>query len=276
MEYRKLLKQGNEILKEAGIRDADIDAYLLLSHVSGKDRTFMFAHGEEKVPERMEDMYLLMIEKRAAHTPLQYITGEQEFMGIKFYVNRDVLIPRQDTELLVEEMMTVVPDGSDVLDICTGSGCILLSLMSYKNDIHGVGTDISEAALNVARRNAESLHKSATFAISDMLENVEGSFDYIVCNPPYIRTADIALLDAEVRDNEPYGALDGDADGMKYYRILADTAGEHLKAGGEIFMEIGFDQGEAVKELFENAGYSYVRVICDYSGNERIVRCLKD
>ena len=276
MEYRKLLKQGNEILKEAGIRDADIDAYLLLSHVSGKDRTFMFAHGEEKVPERMEDMYLLMIEKRAAHTPLQYITGEQEFMGIKFYVNRDVLIPRQDTELLVEEMMTVVPDGSDVLDICTGSGCILLSLMSYKNDIHGVGTDISEAALNVARRNAESLHKSATFAISDMLENVEGSFDYIVCNPPYIRTADIALLDAEVRDNEPYGALDGDADGMKYYRILADTAGEHLKAGGEIFMEIGFDQGEAVKELFENAGYSDARVICDYSGNERIVRCLKD
>lgn len=276
MEYRELLKTGRETLEKAGIRDADIDAFLLLQHISGKDRTFLFAHGEEEAPEREERLYELILEKRAAHEPLQYITGTQEFMGLNFYVNRDVLVPRQDTELLVEEMMTVVQDGSYVLDMCTGSGCILLSLMSYKNDINGTGADISGAALEVAKKNALSLHKEASFIESDMFENIRGSFDYIVCNPPYIRTGDISGLDAEVRDNEPRGALDGADDGLKFYRILAADAGAHLNKGGELFMEIGFDEGTAVREMFEAAGYGSVRVIRDYSGNERIVRCSKN
>ena len=270
------MNNGKDMLESSSVRDAATDAYLLLNHVSGKDRTFIFAHGDEEVPERVEQMYTLMIEKRASHEPLQYITGTQDFMGLDFYVNQNVLVPRQDTEFLVEEMMKDVEDGSDVLDMCTGSGCILLSLMSYKNDINGTGADISAEALEVAKINAANLHKSPKLIQSNMFSSIKGNFDYIVSNPPYIRTADIRGLDPEVRDHEPVTALDGDSDGLKFYRIIADGAKPHLKRSGGLYVEIGYDQGESVRNIFECAGYTDIQVIRDYSGNERVVKCLKD
>ena len=273
MDYASLLKKGREDLKEADIRDADTDAYLLLSHISGKDRTFMYAHGDTEVPEHIMDMYMQMIGKRMAHIPLQHITGTQEFMGKEFIVNADVLIPRQDTELIVEEMMTVVQDGDSVLDMCTGSGCILLSLMSYKNNIRGTGADISADALRVAEANARRLAQDAVFIRSDMFGSIDGRFDYIVSNPPYIKSRDIEGLDEEVKTYEPRQALDGDTDGLKFYRILCEEAAGHLNKNGMLFMETGFDEGSEVCDMFRSAGYTDVKLKNDYSGNERAVIC---
>ena len=299
MIYRELAGLGKKRLQAAGLEDADTDALILFEHVTGIGRGRLLADGDREASERETDRYELLLEKRAAHIPTQYITGRADFMGLEFIVDRNVLIPRFDTEYLVEEMMRVVEDGASVLDVCTGSGCILLSLMRYKNGIKGTGTDISRAALDIAQQNEEAIffstraksprdkslhnadglsedvfrgmHISVDWIQSDMFEKVEGSFDYIVSNPPYIRSEVVDTLMPEVREHEPRIALDGDHDGLRYYRTIAKEAGKHLKRSGRIFLEIGYDQGQAVTELLSEHGFTDVRVLKDYSHNDRVV-----
>lgn len=272
MQYAKLYQIGKEQLQKAGITDAELDARLLLEFICHTDRNALYAHGDQEIEdEKMQD-FLQLIEKRAVHIPLQHLTGEQNFMGLDFLVNEHVLIPRQDTEILVEEIMRDLHDGIRILDMCTGSGCILLSLLHYSNDCVGVGVDVSEDALAVARQNADRLaEKQAVFIQSDLFEKVECSFDLIVSNPPYIRSQEIAGLMPEVREHEPHLALDGKDDGLHFYREIIKGAMPHLKRGGQLFFEIGYDQGEAVQALLAANGYTEIAVVKDYAGLDRVV-----
>ena len=276
----ELFSYGNERLKEAGIRDHKTDASLFLQHALNKDRTYILVHGDDPVEEKAEEVYRGYIEKRCLRIPLQQIVGFADFMGLEFYVNPSVLIPRFDTEFLVEEMMKYVDDGSRVLDMCTGTGCILLSLMCYKNDIEGVGADISEEALKVAVRNRdkliyeEKLHGNAEFVKSDLFESIGGTFDHIASNPPYIRSEEIDGLEEEVKDHEPRTALDGGYDGLDFYRRIAAEAHKYLNREGRLFLEIGYDEGDEVRGIFEEKGYRDIRILTDYSGNERVMICL--
>ena len=272
MQYAKLYQIGKEQLQKAGITDAELDARLLLEFICHTDRNALYAHGDQEIEdEKMQD-FLQLIEKRAVHIPLQHLTGEQNFMGLDFLVNEHVLIPRQDTEILVEEIMRDLHDGIRILDMCTGSGCILLSLLHYSNDCSGVGADVSDDALAVARQNADRLaEKQAVYRQRDLFEKVEGSFDLIVSNPPYIRSQEIAGLMPEVREHEPHLALDGKDDGLHFYREIIKGAMPHLKRGGQLFFEIGYDQGEAVQALLAANGYTEIAVVKDYAGLDRVV-----
>ena len=272
MQYAKLYQIGKEQLQKAGITDAELDARLLLEFICHTDRNALYAHGDQEIEDEKMHDFLQLIEKRAAHIPLQHLTGEQNFMGLDFLVNEHVLIPRQDTEILVEEIMRDLHDGIRILDMCTGSGCILLSLLHYSNDCSGVGVDVSEDALAVARQNADRLaEKQAVFIQSDLFEKVEGSFDLIVSNPPYIRSQEIAGLMPEVREHEPHLALDGKDDGLHFYREIIKGAMPHLKRGGQVFFVIGCDQGEAVQALLAANGYTEIAVVKDYAGLDRVV-----
>ncbi len=272
MTYREAYEYGKAILKGNEIDDADLDARLLLEFVCNKGYNDLLVHGDEIISEEEEALYKDDIETRSEHVPLQHITKTQEFMGLDFHVNGDVLIPRQDTESLVEEALIDIEDGMRVLDMCTGSGCILLSIMKYKNDIEGVGVDISTEALSVAAVNAQRLNLNPTFLHSDMFERVEGKFDVIVSNPPYIKTGVISTLMEEVRDYEPIHALDGKEDGMFFYDIIAGKAGEFLYPEGKIYLEIGCDQGKEVSVLLEEYHFSDVTVVNDLAGRPRVVK----
>lgn len=271
MNYRKLYETGKDRLEKAGIQEAALDARLLLEEVCRTERNTLLVHGDRAVTEEEETQFRIFIERRSTHEPLQQITGWQEFMGLRFSVTEDVLVPRQDTETLVEEVMRYLRDGMEILDVCTGSGCILLSLLRYSNGCRGVGCDISEKALAVAGQNAKELGISAQFIQSDLFESIEGRFEYIVSNPPYIRKDMIPTLMEEVRDHEPLIALDGGEDGLDFYRKITREATEHLYSGGMLFFEIGYDQGEAVKLLMEEEGYEEVTVSQDLAGLDRVV-----
>lgn len=263
---------GKEKLTEAGIEEAALDARLLLEFVCHTTRNDLLVHGDRAVEEDKSEDYLGLIAKRSERIPLQHLTGVQEFMGLEFLVNEHVLIPRQDTEVLVEEVMRNLHDGFRILDMCTGSGCILLSLLHYSNGCSGVGADISEEALEVARENAQKLQETeSAFIQGDLFENVEGKFEIIVSNPPYIRTEVIGTLMEEVRLHEPLGALDGSADGLYFYRRIIAESRDYLCGGGQLFLEIGYDQREDVCRLMEEAGYKDVTAIRDYAGLDRVV-----
>lgn len=272
MQYQEIYRQGVSVLQTAGIEEAALDARLLLEEVCSTDRTALYAHGERKLTEMEEARYREKIGERAKRIPLQHILGQTEFMGLTFEVNKDVLCPRPDTEILAEEVLKHLHDGMRILDIGTGSGCILLSLLHYSNDCLGVGADISGKALRLAERNAERLGiEQAAFVKSDLFQKVDGKFEVIVSNPPYIRSAEIEGLMPEVRDHEPRGALDGGEDGLFFYREITAKAKDHLPGGGMLFYEIGSDQGEAVKGIMEGNGFREVRVEKDFSGLDRVV-----
>ena len=274
----ELRHMGSMILREAGIADADIDASLIMQYLLGVDKDHILAHGTDEVGEAEAEEYLKLIDVRKSHVPLQHITGHQEFMGLDFAVNEHVLIPRQDTECLVEEAMIVTEDKMRVLDLCTGSGCILISLLRYKNDLEGVGTDISKEALKVAAENAKRNKVSALFLEGDLYGALEGSsesgkrFDIIVSNPPYIRSSVIGTLMEEVRDHEPLKALDGGEDGLDLYRRIMEGTDEYLIPGGRILFEIGYDQGQAVSDLLKEKGFADVEVVRDLAGLDRVVK----
>ena len=276
MTYRECYEQGCRTLQAAGIEEAALDARLLLEAVCGTDRNDLLVHGEQPVAPEAEEKYLNWIRQRAEHIPLQQLTGEQGFMGLTFSVNEHVLIPRQDTEILVEEVLKELHDGMRVLDMCTGSGCILLSLLHYSNDCEGLGVDLSAEALEVAGRNVLKVltpekAEHAHFLQSDLFEKVEGKFEIIVSNPPYIATKELEGLMPEVRDHEPRMALDGTEDGLYFYRRIIEEAGKHLVSSGMLFFEIGYDQGQAVSELMRTEGYCDVQVVQDYAGLDRVV-----
>ena len=271
MQYQELYRMGKARLTEAKIPEAELDARLLLEEVCGTDRNDLLVHGDKEVPPEQCDRYVEYIQRRQKREPLQQITGYQEFMGLRFKVTPDVLIPRQDTETLVEEVMRYLHDGMHLLDMCTGSGCILLSLLKYSNDCEGTGCDISEKALKVAEENAEMLSLNASFVQSNLFENISGKYEFIVSNPPYIPTGVIPTLMEEVRDHEPVSALDGREDGLYFYREIVEKAGEYLYPGGMLFFEIGYDQAEKVSSLMQEAGYQEVTVCKDLAGLDRVV-----
>ena len=296
MTYRESYETGLAALTKAAVEEAETDARLLLEFVCGTDRNTLLAHGDREVTAEQEGVYRELLEKRSARIPLQYLTGVQNFMGLDFAVNRHVLIPRQDTEILVEEAMKELHDGMEVLDLCTGSGCILISLLYYSNNCRGVGADVSEEALRVAKENAgrllgnrrawgdpkmpgrlseplgeETSETQVSFVRGDLFENVDGMFDMIVSNPPYIQSGVIDTLMPEVREHEPRVALDGGGDGLLYYRRILAEVPRYLRRGGMLFFEIGYDQGEAVSRLMEESGFTEIRVIQDYGGLDRVV-----
>lgn len=271
MNYTEAFLLGMQKLKEAEIGEAQLDARLLLEEVCGTDHNTLLCHGDREVSEKEEEQYRKTIEQRAQHVPLQHILGYQDFMGLRFHVNEHVLIPRQDTEILVEEAMRYLHDGMRILDLCTGSGCILLSLLHYSNDCEGTGVDISKEALQVAALNAELLGIKADFFKSDLYEKVTGKFDLLVSNPPYIERKVIPTLMEEVREYDPYIALDGGEDGLDFYRRIIGGAQDYLKRGGQILMEIGSGQAQAVSELLREAGFKEIDICRDFAGLDRVV-----
>lgn len=271
MTYREALNLGERILAERDIADAKTDAWLLLSAACRMERSFYYLHMEEEVPQDEFDEYEIALKKRAEHVPLQYIVGETEFMGLKFKVNSSVLIPRQDTETLVEEALKVVQPGMKVLDLCTGSGCIIISILHSVPGVDGCATDISKQALNVARENAKLNDVQVMFEQSDLFDRVAGVYDVIVSNPPYIASAEILKLMPEVQLFEPQEALDGKEDGLFFYREIASGAKDYLTSGGRLLLEIGYDQGAAVSSMLADAGFTEVRVIRDLARNDRVV-----
>lgn len=348
--WADVLNYGKKILKNAGIVEADLDAWYLFEQSFGISRAQYFICARENIvgstAQKMTaqeqtgnslesknaldcvelwlkeklSAYEHALKKRAARIPLQQIIGQQEFMGLSFFVNEHVLIPRQDTETLVELVLQEQKDKDiSILDMCTGSGCIAVSLKKLGGYAHVEGADISEESLKVAKRNSEEILENndvnndavssrteqiqnctnltnnqnkqdnseermvseasklsqagVTFRHSDMFSNFPETeqFDVIVSNPPYIPSAVIEELEPEVRDHEPRGALDGTADGLYFYRILAEECTKHLTPGGHVYFEIGYDQGMAVKELLDNHGFKDTRVIQDLAGKDRVV-----
>lgn len=311
--WADVLNYGKKILKNAGIVEADLDAWYLFGQIFGISRAQYFLCARENIAgstaqkmaaqeqtgnsleskntldcvelwlkEKMS-AYENTLEKRASRIPLQQILGQQEFMGLTFFVNEHVLIPRQDTETLVELVLNEQKDKNiSILDMCTGSGCIAVSLKKLGGYACVEGADISEEALKVAKRNSEEILENSDvnssrtgviFRRSDMFSAFPETerFNVIVSNPPYIPSAVIEELEPEVRDHEPRGALDGTADGLYFYRILVEECAKHLTPGGHVYFEIGYDQGAAVKELLDIHGFKDTRVIQDLTGKDRVV-----
>ena len=275
-----IYREGKEQLELSGVPDADLDAWYLLEFVTGISKARYYGNPEAGMEEEEVLRYRDVIRQRAERIPLQHITGEQEFMGFSFRVNEHVLIPRQDTETLVEEALGVLKPKMEILDLCTGSGCILLSLLKLGEKqgiagLKGTGADISREALKVAKENGRRLEipgDRVAWVRGDLFEKLEGPFDLLVSNPPYIPSGELSGLQEEVRLHDPALALDGHEDGLYFYRRIAAEAGKYLRDGAFLMLEIGWDQGEAVRGLLEAAGYREVEVKKDLSGNDRVVR----
>lgn len=272
MKEQQLLCWGEDRLKEANIEEAVLDAWYLFEYSLKTNRMSFLMDRNKEVSEKQIEQYRQLIEKRASHIPLQHLTGVQEFMGYPFKVNEFVLIPRQDTEILVEEVLKEA-NGKKVLDMCTGSGCIIISLFKLSNLQKAVGVDISKEALKVAKENAITLEADVDLIESDLFSNIdkEETFDIIVSNPPYIESDEVDRLMPEVKDHEPRLALDGMEDGLYFYRKIVKEAKSHLTENGALFFEIGYNQGKAVSELMIKNGYKEVKVMKDLCGLDRVV-----
>jgi release factor glutamine methyltransferase len=280
MTLKSLLAEGREVLTAAQIADADIDAWLLLQYVTGINRMMYLMEPDKSVSNEDTLAYHEVIARRATHYPLQYITHTQEFMGLDFYVDERVLIPRQDTEVLVEMALEFLKDGMTVLDMCTGSGCILISLAANRRLASGLGVDLSEGALEVAQKNArangldqlEWIQSSLFEAFENDLDKSDKlQVDMIVSNPPYIESEVIPTLMPEVRAHEPMMALDGFEDGLYFYREITANAPAYLKNKGYLLFEIGYNQGEAVADLMRMTGFVNIRIKKDLAGLDRVV-----
>ncbi len=272
MTLREALRYGRELLKKAEVSDYKLDAWYLMEYVCKMDKSEYYLRAPEEMPDEDFQEYELLLKKRGEHVPLQYITGVQEFMGLEFKVNSHVLIPRQDTETLVEEALKILESGMEVLDLCTGSGCIIISLLKHAGKkIRGTASDISKQALLVAKENARNHQVEVELVRSDLFRKITGTFDMIISNPPYIPTGVIAELMPEVRDFEPTEALDGEEDGLAFYRKIVREGKGFLKSNGYLYFEVGYDQGGRVALLMEENGFRNVKVIRDLTGNDRVV-----
>ncbi len=296
MNLRQALAKGAEILKASETAGAAFDAQILLQYVLKRDRVFFIREPFYRLSDDEEKAYLKVIDERALGKPVSYITGEKEFMGLSFRVSEDVLIPRPDTETLVEEAIRLLegkdlrrrkerrswpgaPGGGEplrALDMCTGSGAIGVSIAVYVPGVRVTAADISAGALGVAKINAvqNGVEDRVDFIQGDLFDCIEESqmFDLIASNPPYISKADVEELMTDVKDFEPRLALDGGEDGLYFYRRIIPEAGAHLNPGGVLIFEIGHDQGVAVSEMLRSIGdFKEIRVIKDLAGLDRVV-----
>ncbi len=275
MNYKSAYEFGIKELEKAGIIEAKLDARLLLERICDTDHSALIAHPDRELTEKELSEFKEFIGRRVKREPVAYILGQWEFMGLSFDVSGDVLIPEQDSEFLVEEALRHLEDGMKFLDLCTGSGCIALSILNFTNDTNAVCTDISSKALLMARKNADKLGLSerVTFDETDLFPLNEEKVDLIVSNPPYIASSVIETLAPEVKDYEPRLALDGDADGLSFYRRIVDKAPSYLYSSGYLIMEIGYDQADEVRNLLlENGRYHEIEVVKDFSGNDRVIK----
>ena len=260
-------------LRDAGLEDFEYETWMLLEWKLGVDRTEYFMCPDAEVPRERQEALESMLREREKRIPLQYLMGNCEFMGYSFSVDERVLIPRQDTECLVElavDQMRQSPEPCRVLDLCTGSGCIGVSVKLLCPQAQVVLSDVSEGALAVAAENARRLGVPVDVVQGDLFENVQGTFDYILSNPPYIPSEVIDGLMPEVRDHEPRLALDGTADGLHFYRRIIREATGYLRSGGRLLFEIGQEQGAALLALLQEAGYAETEIRQDLAGNDRI------
>lgn len=275
---KDLIAKASEKLKKAEVTEYVIDSRLLAEYVFHIDYYKLLVHPDMETDVKNAQIYNQLIEKRAAHIPLQHLTGNQEFMGINFKVNENVLIPRQDTEILVEEVIKYINSQErkvKVLDMCTGSGCIAISIDKLCDNAQVVGADISKKALEIAEINNKENSAGVDFIESDLFENIKECFDVIVSNPPYIESEKIEKLMPEVRDFEPHIALDGTKDGLEFYRNICNNLSRYLKEQGAVFFEIGYNQGRSVSKILNEQGFEKVKVIKDYSQNDRVVFALR-
>lgn len=290
MQIKELLKEGKLKLIQNEIDDASIQSKILMQYVLKQSQSYIIANGEKRLEEHQIDEYRSYIDKIIEGKPIQYITNNQEFMKLNFYVDENVLIPQPDTEILVEEVINKCSKNIEmktseenaiekkskieILDLCTGSGAIGISLAKYIKESKVTCTDISMKALQVAKLNAEKnlVHRNMEFILSDLFENLpKRKFDIIVSNPPYIKTEIIDILQKPVQ-NEPHLALDGGEDGLNFYKKISKDASKFLKPNGEIYLEIGYDQKEDVIRLLEDTNqYKSIECIQDLAGNDRVV-----
>jgi len=272
VKLKELFEAGTSYLQEHQILGSKNDAWLLMEYVFGIRRIDYLVNPFEYADETKASQYISLIEKRGSRYPLQYITGHQEFMGLDFIVNEAVLIPRQDTEVLVETVLEYMKAGDKVLDMCTGSGCIIISLAAGKQAGRAVGADISDEALQIAKANARHNHVGdIEFVQSDLFENIDGLYDIIISNPPYIPSAGIERLMPEVKLYEPSLALDGAPDGLLFYKRIIKGAKTFLKPGGCLFFEIGWDQAGGISAMLRENDFSEVIVKKDLAGLDRVV-----
>lgn len=278
--YRELYEKGRRILEQAGLPDAALDARFLLEEVCGTNLQTLLVFPEKKVTEEEVNQYRAFVQRRKDREPTAMILGEWDFMGLTFRLNKSTLIPEQDTEVLVEtaleELKRRGPGEAPlrILDLCTGSGCILLSLLHELRNAGGLGTDLSGEALEAARENAVrlGLQERAAFRQGDLWEPVgDERFDLIVSNPPYVPTDVIPTLEPEVRCGEPYAALDGGEDGLVFYRRILKEAAGHLKPSGIIIVESGFDEAAQIAALMQDQKLRGIRTVKDYGGLDRVV-----
>ena len=278
--YRELYEEGRRILEQAGLPDAALDARFLLEEVCGTNLQTLLVFPEKKVTEEEVNQYRAFVQRRKDREPTAMILGEWDFMGLTFRLNKSTLIPEQDTEVLVETALEELKRRGlreaplRILDLCTGSGCILLSLLHELRNAGGLGTDLSEEALEAARENAVrlGLQERGTFRQGDLWEPVgDERFDLIVSNPPYVPTEVIPTLEPEVRCGEPYAALDGGEDGLVFYRRIMEEAAGHLKPSGIIIVESGFDEAAQIAALMQDQKLRGIRTVKDYGGLDRVV-----
>ena len=310
MTYKEIYEKAVSELKSTNIDEAELDAFYLLSFVTGLRKADYYLKLNEAVDERVTKRYFELIKRRAMHVPCQYITGSAEFMGLEFEVSNAVLIPRQDTETLVEKAVEVIskisgtvkfdvayeetaktanknPTAGEktevsenkgtsnnikILDMCTGSGCIAVSVKHFCKHADVTAVDISDSALEIAKHNAVKNGTEIEFVKSDMFEKLGGRvFDVILSNPPYVTESEYETLMPEVKDNEPKLALTAGDDGLDFYKIIANEAPMHLKKNGKLILEIGCEQAQAVKKLLEENGFSNIQIIKDLPGLDRVV-----
>lgn len=276
MKISEALKETVKILEENHISDSKPKARRLLAYSLNKSKEYLIIHENEEIPEQIYNIYLEKVERLKNHEPIQYILENQEFMGFDFYVNKNVLIPQPDTENLVEEIINIVEKNNlkqpKILDICTGSGAIAISLAKLIKVAIVYGSDISDEALKIAENNSISNQANVLFMKSDMFKNIfkDFRFNIIASNPPYIETETIKKLDKEVQ-KEPYIALDGGEDGLKFYREIAEKSKDFLEENGFLALEIGYNQKEKVEEILKKNQFRNIYFRKDLAGNNRVI-----
>lgn len=280
MNIEEILKKEINNLKQNNIENSTLKAKILLENILNVKKEYLLIHSEEEVKQEDKIKYENCIKELIKGKPLQYITNNQEFMGLNFYVDENVLIPQPDTEILVEKAIEIAEttQKNKILDMCTGSGCIAISLAKKINNTQITAVDISNSALNVANKNVinNNVENKIIFINSDMFNNIEEKFDIIVSNPPYIETETINKLEIEVQ-NEPHLALDGGIDGLKFYKIIANNAFKYLNENGYLLLEIGYNQQNSVTQLLQDIGkYKNIETIKDLGGNYRVVIARKE
>jgi len=280
MNIESAIKEGNLILEKNKIRSTKLDSEILLSKVIQKDRKFIILNYKQEIKEDIFNYYISLINKRSSGRPIAYLLGKKNFWNYEFEITEGVLIPRPDTEIIIEEVLRLSKNKNKlkILDIGVGSGCILLSILDEKKDFLGIGIDISKKCIELSKRNASSIgvENRVKFFKSNVDNFNSGKYDLIISNPPYIKQVSLKYLDKDVKNFEPKLALNGGIDGLSEIRKVIIKSSELIKINGKFVLEIGFDQKQEVIKILKNKGFYINKVLKDYAGNDRCIVSTKN